>query len=114
MDAESCQTATIRGLSLKDRLPREKKVVRSDFDPIFDGIADRIADLVLSTLEKAPPEVSSDLLAHGLCLCGGASQALRVKERIAFRINLAVRVIDHPQQTVIRGLYRMLEGRVRV
>jgi rod shape-determining protein MreB len=110
LEMDSVLTVPVRGYSLKERLPREKHVVVSELNPVFEGVADRVADLILENLEKAPPEVSADLLTHGLSLCGGASQVLQLKERIADRTHLGVNIMDYPQQTVVRGLYRIVNA----
>jgi actin-like ATPase involved in cell morphogenesis len=50
-----------------------------------------------------------DLIENGIYLCGGASQSVLIKEKIAELTNIEVNVVDESQQAVISGLSKMLD-----
>ena len=63
--------------------------------PIVDGIR--------STLEKTPPELSSDIAQNGLVITGGGALLEGLDKLIHSQTNLPVTIADDPLTCVARG-----------
>ena len=75
----------VRGRELLSGLPR---TVMLDSDDIRAALADhvqQIVDAVRETLDQTPPELSSDILIHGILLAGGGALLHGLAERLESR-----------------------------
>ena len=64
---------TIKGRNLADGLPKNIDIYPEE---IREALADPLAsvvDAIKSTLEKTPPELSADIIDHGIILTGGGA-----------------------------------------
>ena len=68
---------------------------------IIEGIAD--------VLEEAPPELTSDILEHGILLTGGGAKLAGLDHLIVERTHMPVVVSDQPLLSVVKGTGRLLE-----
>lgn len=110
LDTEtSSRMAVVRGRDIETGLPKSLKVteveVREALSPILSKIIDAIGDV----LEEAPPELTSDILEHGILLTGGGSQLPGLDKLIVERTHIPVIVCDDPLTSVIRGTGKVLE-----
>jgi rod shape-determining protein MreB len=101
--------AIVRGRDIETGLPRSLRVseveVREALSPVISQIIEAIADV----LQEAPPELTSDILEHGVMLTGGASLLPGLDYLIVERTRIPViRSLD-PLTSVIRGTGRVLE-----
>jgi rod shape-determining protein MreB len=65
--------------------------------------------MVQDSLADAPPDLSQDISARGLTLCGGHAQLRDLADLVARSTGVEVRVADEPELVVIRGLQLCLE-----
>jgi rod shape-determining protein MreB len=79
--------------------------VREALSPVLTQIIDAIADV----MEDAPPELTSDILTHGILLTGGGSQLPGFDRLIVERTHLPVIRSDDPMTSVVRGTGKVLE-----
>lgn len=83
----------------------------------YEALAESLAQidsLVLSVLERTPPELLSDIAQSGLMLTGGGALLRGMPERLSRLTGLSVRVADAPLDAVALGTARILEGRTSV
>lgn len=101
--------AVIRGRDIETGLPKSLRIteveVREALSPIVSSIIDGIADV----LEEAPPELTSDILEHGILLTGGGSLLPGLDHLIVERTHIPVIRSDEPLTTVVRGTGKVLE-----
>ena len=106
---ESSRMAVVRGRDIETGLPKSLRVteveVREALSPILSKIIDAIGDV----LEEAPPELTSDILEHGILLTGGGSQLSGLDKLIVERTHIPVIVCDDPLTSVVRGTGKVLE-----
>ncbi len=111
--------AVVRGRDIETGLPKSLRVteveVREALSPVLSKIIDAISDL----LEEAPPELTSDILEHGILLTGGGSLLPGLDTLIMERTHIPVVRSEDPLTSVIRGAGKVLEdknllGRVKV
>ena len=63
----------VRGRDLTDGLPRNEKITSAQVEEAIKESILKIVDIVKSTLEKTPPELSSDIMEKGIVLAGGGA-----------------------------------------
>jgi len=104
------ETMEVRGRDMVSGLPR-KTVVTSDEirEALQEPIRD-IIDAVLKTLEKAEPELASDLVESGITLAGGGALLRGIDRVISNATGLEVRIADDPLTCVARGTSMYLEN----
>lgn len=102
--------AIIRGRDIETGLPKSLRVseveVREALAPVLSQIIEAIAD----TLQDAPPELTSDILEHGILLTGGGSLLKGLDQLIVERTHIPVNQSEDPLTSVIRGTGKVLEN----
>jgi len=98
----------IKGRDLIAGLPKTIKVTSQE---IRDALSEPISSIVESVrviLEKAPPELSADLVEQGIVLVGGGSLLRGIDELLAEETGLPVRVADDSLTAVALGTGKFL------
>ncbi len=99
----------ISGRSLSDGLPRNIELNSAELRiALLDNIK-LILNLVHETLEKIPPELSSDIIDRGIILTGGGSLLRGIDKVIANETHMPVKIAPNPLESVIRGTGKCLE-----
>jgi rod shape-determining protein MreB and related proteins len=99
----------VRGRELLSGLPR---TVMLDSDDIRAALADhvqQIVDAVRETLDRTPPELSSDILIHGILLAGGGALLHGLAQRLESETSMPTRIADSPLTCVAVGAGEALE-----
>lgn len=109
-DGQSSEVS-MRGRDLTTGLPKEIMMTKSDLINALEHPLDQIVDMVRETIEEAPPELVADLVPTGLILAGGGSLLPGLDKYLADILHVPVRVADHPELCVIKGLSLILEDR---
>ena len=100
----------VRGRDLITGLP--KTIVMGATD-VLQAIADpvnSIIDAIKMTLEKTPPELSSDIMELGIMLTGGGALLNGLDKLIAYETGIAVHIADEPLNCVAIGTGLVLEN----
>ena len=102
-------SVVIKGRNLLDGLPKN---VTIPADEVREALSDPLAllvDAVKSTLEKTPPELSADIIDHGIMLTGGGALLRGLDMLISQETNMPVHVADSPLDCVVDGTGKRLE-----
>jgi rod shape-determining protein MreB len=100
---EEISTMNIKGRDLLSGIP---KIVEITSAEIYEAISDpvsQIVDAVKTTLEKIPPELSSDIVDRGIALAGGGALLKNIDILIRENTELPVIIADDPLTCVVRG-----------
>ncbi len=100
----------VDGRDLHDARPKTVKVMSSEIVSCVLPFADEVCDMVLETLEKTPPEISSDIKRNGFALSGGLSQLSGLGEYIEKKIGLKSYHSEEPSTDAILGAGMILEN----
>lgn len=103
------KTMNVRGRNLVSGLPESIEISSVEIREAISGSVQVIIDTVKDALDEAPPEIVADLIETGICLAGGGSQLLGLKERLADELHLRVWVAEDPMTCVARGAGMVLE-----
>lgn len=100
--------AVVRGRDIETGLPRSLKVTEAEVREALAPIAAQIIEAIVETLEETPPELTSDVLEHGILLSGGGSLLRGFDKLVLERTKMPVFVAQDPLTTVVRGAAKVL------
>ena len=106
---EEEKVAIIRGRDIETGLPKSLKITEIEVREALSPVLTQIIDSVASVLEDAPPELTSDILEHGVLLTGGGSLLSGLDHLIVDRIHIPVIRSEDPLTSVVRGTGKVLE-----
>ncbi|MEO0513088.1 MAG: rod shape-determining protein [Planctomycetota bacterium] len=99
----------VRGRDMLSGLPRKSTISSLEIREALQEPLSSIVDTVTSTLERAEPELSADLVERGIVLAGGGALLRGLPALINEATGLEVRVADDPLTCVARGTAIYLE-----
>ena len=100
----------IKGRNLVDGLPKNMFVTSEE---IRDALADplsSIVDAIKSTLERTPPELSADIIDHGITLTGGGSLLHNIDKLVSKETGMPVYIAENPLDCVAAGAGEVLDN----
>lgn len=102
------RVALVRGRDVERGLPRSLRVTESEIREAIGPVINEIIDSVMEVVEETPPELTSDILEHGILLTGGGALIKGIDDLIVERTKLPVSVVEDPLTTVVRGCAKLL------
>ena len=100
----------IRGRDLQNGLPVSVTISEEDTQKALEEIMFSIIDGVKSVLEKASPELSADIIDHGIMLTGCGSLVKGIDKLFARELQVPVLIADDPLDTVALGTGILLDN----
>ncbi len=100
----------VKGRSLESGLPKDITITAEE---IRDALADSlmvIVEAIKNTLEKTPPELSADIIDHGIMLTGGGAMLRGLDELVMQETGMPVHVAERPLDCVVEGAGKRLGG----
>lgn len=99
----------IKGRDAVTGLPRTEVVNSTDVYKMLKPVIENIISRVKLVLEKTPPELSADIVQHGIVLTGGGALLRGIDKAIQEEIGVPCKVADEPLLCVARGTGKLLE-----
>lgn len=93
----------VRGRDLLTGLPQTIQVSAVDVAEAIKEVVDGIVSAVRETLEETPPEISADVIDHGIVLTGGGALLKNISDAIADETEVPVFVANDPLDCVALG-----------
>ena len=100
----------VKGRNLVDGLPKNVTVTSEEIREAINDPVNQILDAVRETLEKTPPELSSDIIDNGIMLTGGGALLRGLDKRISEETGMPVNVADNALDCVADGTGIYLES----
>lgn len=100
----------IKGRNLVDGLPKNIYITPEE---IRTAIADPVAsilDAIRTTLERTPPELSADIIDHGITLTGGGALLRGLDALITQETGMPVHIAENPLDCVAEGAGMALDN----
>ena len=100
----------IKGRNLVDGLPKNMMLHPEE---VREALADSIMsvlDAIRTTLERTPPELSADIIDHGITLTGGGAMLRGLDQLISKETGMPVQVAENPLDCVAAGTGKLLEN----
>ena len=93
----------VKGRDLVAGLPKTLTITSDEVREALQEPVSAIIEAIRITLERCPPELSSDLVDRGIVLAGGTSQLRGLDKLIAEHTGLPVHVAEDPLVAVAEG-----------
>jgi len=106
--------ASVTGRLVTTGTPAAVQVDAAEILGAIDDCLSQIDHLVISVLERTPPDLLGDISEHGMTLTGGGALLAGLPERLSKATGLKVNMADAPQDAVALGTERVLENRRRI
>ncbi|MBT2449169.1 rod shape-determining protein [Streptomyces sp. ISL-43] len=103
------RTFTVRGGERVGGMPQTLQLGAGDVRAALDEPIEAIITAVRTTLEECPPELSGDVMEHGIVLTGGGALLPGLDLRMASSTGIPVFVADDPLDCVALGSGRCVE-----
>ena len=104
----------ISGRDLTTGLPQTVNITSAQAEEAMRESIDKIVDVIRQTLERTPPELSSDIMEKGIVLAGGGALIKNLDKLIAERTEMPVYVAESPLDCVVKGTGKTLEDLERL
>ena len=105
---EEESTMEVKGRDILAGLPKTITVSSEEIREALSEPISQILEAIRITLERTPPELSSDLIGRGLILAGGGALLRGLDKLISEETGLPVHVADDPLTAVALGTGRYL------
>ncbi len=93
----------VKGRDLDTGLPKDIKITESDVRKALEYPVSQLVDAVVTTLEKTPPELSSDIMDRGITLTGGGALLRGIDTLISEETRMPVFIAESPLDCSIMG-----------
>jgi rod shape-determining protein MreB and related proteins len=102
------KTLEVKGRDLVSGLPKTFTLTSSEIREALKEPIKTIVDGIRTTLEKTPPELSSDIMDMGITLAGGGALLRGLDRHIEAETNISVSIAEKPLQCVALGTGKAL------
>ena len=99
----------VRGRNLATGFPYEMEVNSKEIGEVLFPPVSTICDMIETTLEETPPELSGDIMQRGIYLTGGGACIKGLDAYISKRIHLLVNMVAQPLLSVALGTGKLLK-----
>ena len=103
------QSISVRGRDVVSGLPKNITITS---DETAEALKDSVASVVRcvrNVLEKTPPELSADIMDHGIVLTGGGAMLYGLADLIRSETNIPTMLADDPLSCVAIGTGKAIE-----
>ena len=99
----------ISGRDLTTGLPRNAIITSTQVEEAMKESIFEIVDIIKATLERTPPELSSDIVEKGIVLAGGGALIKNIDKLISLKTEMPVYIAEDPLECVVKGTGKTLE-----
>lgn len=98
----------VRGRDMVTGLPQTIEVTSSEIYEAIHVSLEKILEGIHASLENCPPELSGDIVDHGIVLTGGGAMLNGIKEWLSGELLVPVHIAPNPLESVAIGTGRSL------
>lgn len=104
----------VSGRDLTTGLPQTVSISSTQAEEAMRESIDKIVDIIRQTLERTPPELSSDIMEKGIVLAGGGALIKNIDKLVAEKTEMPVYIAENPLECVVKGTGKTLEDLERL
>ena len=108
--AASYGSMEIRGRDMVNGLPKTLEIHAEDIAVAIHDVVENIIRSVREVLEETPPEISADVIDHGIVLTGGGALLKNIAEVISAEAEVPVFIANDPLDCVSIGTGETLKN----
>ena len=99
----------VRGRDNVSGLPRTITLKSEDVEPVLNETMMNVVEAAKDVLSKIPPELSADIIDHGIMMTGGGSLLDGMNQLLSENLNIPVNISETPLDDVAVGTGILLE-----
>ncbi|WP_281366462.1 rod-share determining protein MreBH [Paraliobacillus salinarum] len=103
------ESMEVRGRDLVTGLPHVITVTSTQIQDALQESLLSILETIHATLESCPPELSGDIVDHGITITGGGALIKGMQEWLSSKIHVPVHLADNPLESVAIGTGKSLK-----
>lgn len=107
---EAPEDYRVVGRNMVTAHPTEALISYKEICACIDKTISKIENEIIKVLQKAEPELYSNIVQNGIWLAGGGSLLRGIAQRFTERVNIQFRVAEDPLKAVARGTCLALKG----
>jgi rod shape-determining protein MreB len=107
---ENPQTIDVKGRDLVTGIPKTLEVNSEEIREALAESINTIIDTVRITLERTPPELSSDIADKGIVLVGGGALLRNIDVLLREVTGLPITIVDDPLSSIVLGAGMVLDS----
>ncbi|WLV25411.1 rod-share determining protein MreBH [Aciduricibacillus chroicocephali] len=109
-DPDHEETKTdVRGRDMVTGLPKTVEISSKEIHSAISESLEQILEAIRATLENCPPELSGDIVDHGIVLTGGGALLNGLQQWLAKKIIVPVHIAPNPLESVAIGTGRAVK-----
>jgi rod shape-determining protein MreB and related proteins len=108
-DMKEEKTMEVRGRDLVSGLPKTFTFTSIEIREALKDTIATIVDSIRTTLERTPPELSSDIMDAGITLAGGGALLKGLDQHIQYETNIRTTIAEDPLKCVALGTGKALD-----
>ncbi len=105
---ENEKSMVVKGRNLLDGLPKDITITAAEVRDALTDPLNTIVEAIKTTLEKTPPELSADIIDHGIMLTGGGALLRGIDMLVMQQTGMPVHVANRPLDCVVDGAGKRL------
>lgn len=103
------QQVEVRGRDLSTGVPGTIVINGEEIREAIMEVVSNIVEAIKQVLEKTPPELSGDILSHGISLAGGGALIRGLDKKISEVLGIRTNIAKDPLSMVVAGIGKCLE-----
>ncbi len=103
------ETMDVRGRDMVTGLPKTIELTSTEIQSALRESLEHILETVRATLEDCPPELSGDIVDHGVIITGGGALLKGMQDWLSKEIYVPVHLAPNPLESVAIGTGRSLK-----
>ena len=100
----------VRGRDQATGMPRSVALTSNELVPSVQSVLETVVEVIRTTLERTPPELTSDIIDRGMVLTGGGAMLRDIDKYLSEQTGIPVHIADDPLDAVALGAALALEN----
>lgn len=100
----------VRGRDQVSGMPRSVAVTSNELSPSIQSVLATVVEVIRSTLERTPPELTADIIDRGMMLTGGGALLRGLDTYLLEQTSIPVTIAEQPEDAVALGAAQALDN----
>ena len=100
----------VRGRDQATGMPRSVALTSNELVPSVQSVLETVVEVIRTTLERTPPELTADIIDRGMVLTGGGALLRDIDKYLSEQTGIPVHIADDPLDAVALGAALALEN----
>lgn len=105
---EDQKNMEIQGQDQVSGLPKPVNILTNDIVDALTTPLNDLVNMIKHVLEKTPPELISDIIDHGVALCGGGALLTGIDKYLTKALGIPAYLVDNPMTCTAEGAAKSL------